>query len=119
MGFLKSLFTGDFGPYMVSCPVCGLIAGSKPGGFTNFYGLAMFQNPEHLRSAVNAYNQLTDQNPGIFICWPAVVMMHVSQSSLKQYQQAWVNDNPGNYGVVWQDIQTMLDGKASHDPVVV
>lgn len=118
MGVLKGIFTGNFGPWAVRCPVCGLDAGTKPGSFTNFYGIAMFQNLENHRTAVEGYNRLVDQNPGVFICWPAVVMMHLSRSSLEQYQQVYLNEYPGNHGGIWQDIQTMLDGKASHNPVV-
>lgn len=116
MGIFSSLLGG--GEWERSCPVCGLDAGSKPGGVTNFWGGALFQDNQQHQLAVREYNRLVADNPGHFVCWPAVVDMYVSRQALIEYRQVWENKHPGNQGPVWQDITTMLDGKASHNPVI-
>ena len=118
MGFFRTVF-GDGGPYMKDCPICGLMAGSKPGGFTDFYGLSMFGGDSvAYRNAVSEYQQLSSRNPYDFVCWPAVVTRWVSMSSVQEYRQIWENNHPGDRGSVWKDITVILDGKTRHNPVV-
>ena len=101
-----------------SCPKCGALTTAKPGGFTDFYGHALFQDSEACNRAVKEYRQLAADNPGRYICWPAVVTRYVSRAAVLEYRQIWENNNPGNRGAVWKDINMLLDGTAGHDPVV-
>lgn len=104
---------------MKNCPVCGLFAGSKPGSFSNFYGISMFGGDSMAhRNAVSEYQQLSSSHPYDFVCWPAVVTRWVAMSSVREYRQMFENDCPGDRGSVWKDITAILDGKTRHDPVV-
>jgi hypothetical protein len=112
------LFKEIFGNGISNCPECGAMTTAKPGGFTDFYGYALFQDRDACNRALQEYRRLVSDNPGSYICWPAVVTRHVSRAAVLEYRQIWENNHPGNRGSTWKDINDLLDGTAGHDPVV-